>query len=99
MFEARFQSFEDHAERAASAQRVKALRTELARRGFRDVTGLDRSRYLIRLGRETGQADHWQRALAMLEEAARLYARKGNLPALERAQSVAEELAVASSSS
>jgi Xaa-Pro aminopeptidase len=34
MFEARFQSFEDHAERAASAQRVKALRTELARRGL-----------------------------------------------------------------
>src|SRR5712691_5058207 len=34
MFEARFQSFEDHAERAASAQRVKVLRTELARRGL-----------------------------------------------------------------
>jgi Xaa-Pro aminopeptidase len=34
MFEARFQSFEDHAERAASAQRLKALRTELARRGL-----------------------------------------------------------------
>src|SRR5947207_12686986 len=34
MFEARFQSFEDHAERAASAQRVKALRTELARRAL-----------------------------------------------------------------
>src|SRR5882762_4359562 len=37
MFEARFQSFEDHAERAASAHRVKALRTELARHG---LTGL-----------------------------------------------------------
>src|ERR1700737_3735840 len=36
MFEARFQSFEDHAERAASAQRVKALRTALAQR---DLTG------------------------------------------------------------
>jgi Xaa-Pro aminopeptidase len=34
MFEARFQSFEDRAERAASAPRVKALRTELARRGL-----------------------------------------------------------------
>ena len=34
MFEARFQSFEDHAERAASVQRVKALRTELARRAL-----------------------------------------------------------------
>ena len=34
MFEARFQSFEDHAERAASTQRVMALRTELARRGL-----------------------------------------------------------------
>src|SRR6267378_1516239 len=34
MFEARFQSFEDHAERTASAQRVTALRTELARRGL-----------------------------------------------------------------
>src|SRR5882724_6427517 len=34
MFEARFQSFEDHAERAASAERVKALRTELAQRGL-----------------------------------------------------------------
>ena len=34
MFEARFQSFEDHAERAASAPRVAALRTELARRGL-----------------------------------------------------------------
>jgi hypothetical protein len=34
MFEARFQSFEDHAERAASAQHVKALRTELARRNL-----------------------------------------------------------------
>jgi Xaa-Pro aminopeptidase len=34
MFEARFQSFEDHAERAASAQRVAALRTELARRNL-----------------------------------------------------------------
>jgi Xaa-Pro aminopeptidase len=36
MFEARLQSFEDHAERAASAARVAALRTELARR---DLTG------------------------------------------------------------
>src|SRR6266849_37673 len=34
MFETRFQSFEDRAERAASAPRVKALRTELARRGL-----------------------------------------------------------------
>src|SRR2546425_512278 len=34
MFEARFQSFEDAAERAASAPRVAALRTELARRGL-----------------------------------------------------------------
>src|SRR5436190_23924001 len=34
MFEARFQSFEDHAERAASAARIKALRTELARRAL-----------------------------------------------------------------
>src|SRR3954469_4511027 len=34
MFEARFQSFEDHAERAASPHRVKALRTELARRNL-----------------------------------------------------------------
>jgi Xaa-Pro aminopeptidase len=37
MFEARFQSFEDNAERAASGPRVAALRTELARRG---LTGL-----------------------------------------------------------
>jgi Xaa-Pro aminopeptidase len=36
MFEARFQSFEDKAERAASGPRVAALRTELARR---DLTG------------------------------------------------------------
>jgi Xaa-Pro aminopeptidase len=36
MFEARFQSFEDRAERAASGPRVAALRTELARR---DLTG------------------------------------------------------------
>jgi Xaa-Pro aminopeptidase len=34
MFEARFQSFEDRSERAASAARVAALRTELARRGL-----------------------------------------------------------------
>src|SRR5229473_3968229 len=34
MFEARFQSFEDRDERAASAPRVGALRTELARRGL-----------------------------------------------------------------
>src|SRR3989442_543243 len=34
MFEARFQSFEDRAERGASGPRVKALRTELARRGL-----------------------------------------------------------------
>ena len=34
MFEARFQSFEDRAERAASGPRVAALRTELARRGL-----------------------------------------------------------------
>jgi Xaa-Pro aminopeptidase len=34
MFEARFQSFEDRTERAASAPRVAALRTELARRGL-----------------------------------------------------------------
>ena len=40
-----------------------------------------------------------EEALVALEEAARLYERKGNLPALERARSVAEELAVASSSS
>jgi Xaa-Pro aminopeptidase len=36
MFEARFQSFEDHAEPAASAERIAALRTELARR---ELTG------------------------------------------------------------
>jgi Xaa-Pro aminopeptidase len=36
MFEARFQSFEDRTERAASGPRVAALRTELARR---DLTG------------------------------------------------------------
>ena len=34
MFEARFQSFEDRTERAASRARVAALRTELARRGL-----------------------------------------------------------------
>jgi len=34
MFEARFQSFEDKAERAASGPRGAALRTELARRGL-----------------------------------------------------------------
>ena len=34
MFEAKFQSFEDAPEGAASAPRVKALRTELARRGL-----------------------------------------------------------------
>src|SRR5215813_12214469 len=34
MFEARFQSFEDRTERAASASRLAALRTELARRGL-----------------------------------------------------------------
>jgi Xaa-Pro aminopeptidase len=34
MFEARLQSFEDRAERAASAPRLAALRTELARRGM-----------------------------------------------------------------
>ena len=34
MFEARFQSFEDVPEGAASAPRVKALRTELAHRGL-----------------------------------------------------------------
>src|SRR5713226_9665911 len=36
MFEARFQSYEDPAERAASGPRIAALRTELARR---DLTG------------------------------------------------------------
>ena len=34
MFETRFQSFEDPVERAASAPRIAALRTELARRGL-----------------------------------------------------------------
>src|SRR6266481_3033362 len=34
MFEARFQSFEDRAERAASGPRLAALRTELSRRGL-----------------------------------------------------------------
>jgi Xaa-Pro aminopeptidase len=34
MFEARFQSFEDKAERSASGPRLAALRTELARRGL-----------------------------------------------------------------
>ena len=34
MFEARFQSFEDPPERAASAPRIAALRAELARRGL-----------------------------------------------------------------
>src|SRR5213076_1141193 len=34
MFDARFQSFEERAERAASAPRIAALRTELARRGL-----------------------------------------------------------------
>src|SRR5437660_2397278 len=34
MFEARFQSFADHTERAASGARFAALRTELARRGL-----------------------------------------------------------------
>jgi Xaa-Pro aminopeptidase len=34
MFEAKFQTFDDHSERTASAPRVAALRTELARRGL-----------------------------------------------------------------
>src|SRR5262245_2302613 len=34
MFEAKFQTFDDAASPAASASRVKALRTELARRGL-----------------------------------------------------------------
>jgi Xaa-Pro aminopeptidase len=34
MFEARFQSFEDHAERGAGAERLAALRAELVRRGL-----------------------------------------------------------------
>src|SRR3954470_3692821 len=34
MFEARFQTFEEPTERAASAARVAALRAELKRRGF-----------------------------------------------------------------
>src|SRR6266567_5071958 len=34
MFDARFQSFDERDERAASAHRVAALRTELARRGL-----------------------------------------------------------------
>ena len=34
MFEARFQSFEDRAERAESAPRLAALRAELGRRGL-----------------------------------------------------------------
>src|SRR6202043_2279699 len=34
MFEAHFQSFEDRSERTASAPRVEALRTELAKRGL-----------------------------------------------------------------
>src|ERR1700748_1142121 len=34
MFEAKFQSFEDSGDRSQSAARVKALRTELARRGL-----------------------------------------------------------------
>jgi Xaa-Pro aminopeptidase len=34
MFEAKFQTFDDRTERAAGAPRVKALRTELARRGL-----------------------------------------------------------------
>src|SRR5438876_12308757 len=34
MYQAKFQSFEDRAERAASLPRVAALRTELARRGL-----------------------------------------------------------------
>ena len=34
MFEARFQSFEDQAERGAGAERLAALRAELARRGL-----------------------------------------------------------------
>ena len=38
-------------------------------------------------------------ARAAREDAAERFERKGNLPALERARSVAEELAVASSSS
>src|SRR5437588_10618186 len=34
MFEAKFQSFEDRTERTASAPRLAAVRTELARRGL-----------------------------------------------------------------
>src|SRR5712671_6728741 len=34
MFDAKFQSFEDRTERAASAPRIAALRTELAHRGL-----------------------------------------------------------------
>src|SRR4051794_25874305 len=34
MYKAKFQSFDDRTERAASAPRVAALRTELARRGL-----------------------------------------------------------------
>ena len=80
-------------------ERAEALAREAVQLGKRTDLLNTQADALFDLAEVLALAGRREEALVALEEAARLYERKGNLPALERARTAAEELAVASSSS
>src|SRR2546428_9817978 len=92
MFGARFQSFDDKAEGAASAPRVAALRTELARRGLTGfiVPRSDRhqNEYVPtseqRLAWLTGFTGSARAAIRLMERAPLFVDRPHTLPAPEQ---------------
>jgi tetratricopeptide (TPR) repeat protein len=79
-------------------ERAEALAREAVQLGERTDLLNTQADALLDLAEVLALAGRREEALVALEEAARLYERKGNLPAIERARSVAEELAVASCS-
>src|SRR5438132_7054374 len=101
MFESRFQSFDDPAAGAASAPRVAALRTELARRGFTGfiVPRADRhqNEYVPaaeeRLAWLTGFTGSAGAAVVLIERAALFVDGRYTLQAREQVDSTLFELA------
>jgi predicted ATPase/class 3 adenylate cyclase len=84
--------------RQGDLERAEALAREAVRLGEPTDLVNTRADALSDLAEVLALAGRREEALVALEEAARLYERKGNLTALERARSAAAELAVASPS-
>jgi predicted ATPase/class 3 adenylate cyclase len=84
--------------RQGDLERAEALAREAVRVGEPTDLLTIRAEVLADLAEVLALAGRRQEAVDALEEAARLYERKGNVTALERARSAAAELAVASPS-